>query len=417
MKHFIFILFTLMGICAQAQKITIDLPHFAGKEYVWFMINGDRQDTIKRGVLDAKGQTVLNVPPARKNWQGMSHCLLTEGGGLEIILNGEGDFTAGCAVAAPTIDDIYYVGSKENIFLIEQYRRQQRLMNKAVAIAAAVRAYTPQEPLYRLLENEKKALEQQFADLQRQTAESPLYAARVRQMSDYCNGSGSRLDITEKELQEEQRHYVREVLDFRQLWNNGLWKPLFAQWISTETAQGDSILLADSKAILARVQDREMRDILLKKMTALFHQYGKEGLLTQFGVEDLLSQGHQAPKLYLPDNNYIVPLNSLVIFYESGCNNCENELLQLRGNYPFLQEKNIRVISVSADTDEAVYNKNAGLFPWQHKLCDYKGHTGTNFRNYAVIGTPTIYVIDGKGVITGRYARLAEYLESLSNAK
>ena len=32
------------------------------------------------------------------------------------------------------------------------------------------------------------------------------------------------------------------------------------------------------------------------------------------------------------------------------------------------------------------------------------------FKNFAVYGTPTIYVIDGKGVITGRYAQLEEFL-------
>jgi len=412
MKHLIINLFILLALPAAAQKITVDLPHFAGKEYVWVLFNGEKPDTIARGTLDAKGQTVLTVPPDYGTRWRMSNCLLTGGGGLEIILSGESDFTAGCAVAQPTINDIYYTGSEENAFLLEQYKRQQGLLNKAGIITAAMQAYTPRDKLYKALSNEKKSLEKQFAGLQRQTAGSPLYAARIRQMSDFCNGVGSRLDLTEKEMIEEQRRYVRDSLDFGQLWNSGLWKALFSRWINLETGQGDSILTADGKAILAREQNRDMFANLSKKMVSLFNQYGKEGLLAQlFNTEDMLSAGHPAPKLYLPDGASLTPLNSLVIFYESDCGNCQNELLQLRGNYPVLQEKNIRVISVAADIDEASYTKTADTFPWQQKLCDYKGFEGVNFRNYAVIGTPTIYVIDGNGMITGRYARLADYLK------
>ena len=412
MKQFFTNLFMLLALPAAAQKITINLPHFADKEYVWVTFNGEKADTIARGALDAKGQTVLTVPPAYENRPRMSNCLLTGGGGMEIILNGGNDFTGGCNVAQPTINDIYYTSSEENTFLLEQYKRQGGLLNKASIIAAAMQAYTPRDKFYKALSNEKKTIEKQFAGLQRQTAESPLYAARVRQMSDFCTGIGSRLDLTEKEMIEEQRRYVRETLDFGQLWNSGLWKALFSRWMSLETGQSDSILTADSKAILAREQDKDMFANLSKKMVTLFNQYGKEGLLAElFNTEDMLSPGHQAPKLYLPDSTSITPLNSLVIFYESDCGNCQNELLQLSGNYPVLQERNIRVISVAADMDEASFKKAADSFPWQQKLCDYKGFEGVNFRNYAVVGTPTIYVIDGNGTITGRYARLADYLK------
>ena len=415
MKYILTVFFAFLALVASAQRITIDLPHFAGKEYVWFVCVGDQLDTIARGTLDGKGQTVLTIPPAYKGWQGMSHCLLTEGGGLELILNGEGDFIAGCAVAAPTLEDIYYVGSPENSFLLRRYTEQQRLLNKVSAITATMREYTPQEPLYETLSKEKEVLEKRFAALQRETAASPLYAAQVRQMNDYYNGIGSRLDVTEEEFIEEQRRYVREVLDFGALWNSGLWKFLFATWMSIEAKLGDEVLLADGKAILTRIKDEDIYKTVLKKMTMLFHQYSKEGLLVQMGVDDLLAPGQKAPKLYLPDNTTIVPVNSLVFFYESSCGNCENELLRLRGHYEILQDKSIRVITVSADTDVATYMKNADAFPWQQKLCDYKGVEGVNFKNYEIIGTPMAFLIDKSGIIAGRYAQMSELIEEVNN--
>ena len=402
----------LWAIATQAQLITINLPHFAGKKYVWIVSEGEKSDTLALGILNDEGKTVLKVPQKYENRRGMSSFMLTDGGGFDLILNREGDFTAGSDVAQPTENEIYYTGSGENNFLLEYYRSQPALLNKALIMTAAVQAYKPDEPLYQPLLTEKQALGKRFDDMQRQNAESPLYAARIRQMMNYCNGINNRFDLTVQEAVEEQRKYVSEILDFGDLWSSGMWKTLFTRWMSVEIVQGDSILLTDSKAILAREQDRDMLATLSKKMVSLYNQYGKEDLLAQlFNSEDLLSPGHQAPQLALSDSASTEPLNSLVIFYESGCGNCENELLRLRSNYPVLQERNIRIISVSADTDEAVYRKNADLFPWQQKLCDYKGDEGVNFKNYAVVGTPTIFVIDGKGTITGRYARLSEFLE------
>ena len=407
MKHLL-LFFLLLPAGLAAQQIRIDLPRFPDREYVWLAFNGDTQDTLARGALDAKGQTVLRIPQQYKKWRGMSNLLLTGGGGLELILNGEGDFTVFCPVAKPAINDIHYTGSKENSFLLEQYGKQQNLLNKASVIFSAVQVYAPEDSLYSILSEEKSNLEKRFADLQRETARSPLYAARIRQLSDFYMAVGSRLDLTEKELVEEQRQFIRDSLDFSQLWNSGISRNVLSRWMLIEKEAGDSLLLSDTKALLARMQEKDTRETLLKKIVLLFQQFGKEGLIPQLNA-GLLSPGYQAPKLYLPDNTTIIPVNSLVIFYESGSKNSENELLQLRDNYPVLQKKNIRVISVSAGADETV--KNAGSFPWQQNICDGKGFDGVNFRNYTVTRTPAIFVIDDKGEIAGRYERLANYLK------
>ena len=63
MKYFITVFLALWALASPAQKIRVDLPHFAGKGYVWFCCHGDKQDTIAQGALNAKGQAVLTVPP------------------------------------------------------------------------------------------------------------------------------------------------------------------------------------------------------------------------------------------------------------------------------------------------------------------------------------------------------------------
>jgi len=406
MKYIVTSFLVLWILASCTQRITVDLPYFADQEYLWFANVGEKVDTLARGRLDAKGQTALSVPAAYKGWRGMSNFLLVQGGGFAMLLSGEGDFTVSCAVAMPTLDDIRFTGSDENTFLLQRYIEQQDLLSKIRDIGALAGEYRndDENPFYAALMEEKT----RFATLQQSTAESPLYAARIRQIADYCNGIGSRFNLTEEEYYEEQRAYVRDVLAFGQLWNSGYWKSLFARWMSMEAVLGDSVLLVDAKQVVARMNDYDVREKVIKKMTALFYQYAKEELLLQLGIDDLLAKGHKAPKLYQPDNTTIVPVNSLVVFYESECGNCENELQRLCGNYSILQGQNIRVITVSADTDAASYERNAAAFPWQQKLCDFKGFDGVNFQNYGIIGTPTMYLIDGKGVITGRFARWEE---------
>jgi hypothetical protein len=159
--------------------------------------------------------------------------------------------------------------------------------------------------------------------------------------------------------------------------------------------------------MLARTsQPTPVNTALLNKIIALYSRFGKDELLLSLGV-DLLKTGNLAPAL-IKENAKFVPVNSIVVFYESGCNSCDNELVQLRGNYSLIKEKGYDIISVSADRDKETFEKTSTVFPWTEKICDYKGFDGINFKNYGIVGTPTIFVTDHEGTIDGRYARLAD---------
>jgi hypothetical protein len=86
----------------------------------------------------------------------------------------------------------------------------------------------------------------------------------------------------------------------------------------------------------------------------------------------------------------------------------------LKKQYAFLQQKGIRVITLSADESEEVFEYHSKNFPWKDKLCDYKGFGGENFLKYGIVGTPTFYFIAKDGTILGRYAILTEIIESLN---
>tara|TARA_B110000238_G_scaffold19891_1_gene19523 strand:- start:251 stop:439 length:189 start_codon:yes stop_codon:yes gene_type:complete len=57
-----------------------------------------------------------------------------------------------------------------------------------------------------------------------------------------------------------------------------------------------------------------------------------------------------------------------------------------------------------------LYFKKARWFFFVN-YCDLKGMNGTNFKNYAVTGTPTMFVLDSKGILLKKIATVNELLD------
>jgi thiol-disulfide isomerase/thioredoxin len=104
---------------------------------------------------------------------------------------------------------------------------------------------------------------------------------------------------------------------------------------------------------------------------------------------------------------------TLLIFYESGCGPCENLLQQLPGNYDSLKKKGLRIIAISADTDDKVFKEKSKDFLWKDTFCDLEGKKGINFKNYGIAGTPTLFLISKAGKIEARMAGLDEVLDKI----
>jgi hypothetical protein len=429
MKRLITVFLSLwIPVILMAQVIRLDFPHFAGKEFVYVLVQGGSNDTIQRSALDEKGQGVLIVPKRYAGYAGVSLFRLTDGGGLDIILNKEKAFLVRCTEAQPTDETVFYVGSPENHFLHQNYTNQEAILNKYSLVRPALDVYSSKDSLYPLFERESQRLEAAYSVFYAETAKSPLYAARLRAMQNFLMGLASRLDLTEKEGKQELFDFVSKQLDLKDLYTSNLWHPVLDQWMNRQSERADDdLLVKDTKVMLARTSKKASADYqgvtgqarndkhfgsvsvntaLLNKIIALYSRFGKDELLLSLGV-DLLGTGNRAPAL-IKENAKFVPINSVVIFYESGCNQCENELVQLRGNYSLIKAKGYEVISVAADLDKETFEKTSTVFPWKEKICDYKGFEGVNFENYGIVGTPTIFVTDKEGTIVGRYARLAD---------
>ena len=137
------------------------------------------------------------------------------------------------------------------------------------------------------------------------------------------------------------------------------------------------------------------------------------GIIQRAIVSSRLQPGTVAPSIVA---NRLPGQAMLLVFYESGCDHCNQVITQLIRDYEKYRSKGIRVVTISSDEDKEVYEYHSKNFPWVDKLCDFKGYSGANFMSYGVMGTPSIYVVDGNGIIQGQYTGLNE-LEILLQEK
>ncbi|MFV0311995.1 MAG: peroxiredoxin family protein [Dysgonomonas sp.] len=101
---------------------------------------------------------------------------------------------------------------------------------------------------------------------------------------------------------------------------------------------------------------------------------------------------------------------TLLVFYQPDCENCHTQIDRLINDYPKLKKQNIRIVSISSDTNKDVFAGDVKRFPWpdSDKLCDYKGFAGINFVRYGIMSTPTFFLLDEKGAVIKRYALITD---------
>ncbi len=100
------------------------------------------------------------------------------------------------------------------------------------------------------------------------------------------------------------------------------------------------------------------------------------------------------------------PSATLVFFYESGCRTCGPIIEEMIEMYEILVSHHVRVITIASDTDPERFGTYAAGMPWPDKLCDMQGFSGVNFKRYRVASTPTLWVIDGNGIVVDQYDNL-----------
>ena len=428
MKRLLLILPITAIVCAvSAQTITVHFPYFKGAEYDFCLFQGVAIDTVQRGVIGEDGNLTLTVPEKYKDYKGMAQWTLRSGGGLSFVINGN-DFSVSCTEQIPNENNIIIKGNPDNDFMRQRYPLQQQLLQKIEIIRAAQQAYQtdPLSNIYRALEDELKVLKESFRLFQLETKESPLYAAHYLRINDFANYMPLySLSDTGEEHKAEMLRFVEEELDMEILFTSGLWKDAIS--LSAGLYENGNGFISTMTGKMKQIASPVVYERFAEALVSICEQQGwdnEEEQLSYFLINDgriknptgklkqvmtlyKLAKGNKAPAL---SQGKLPKSKTLLVFYETGCGNCEAQMRELKNNYAELQEQGYEIVSIAADSDLQIFKHSSEDFPWKAKYCDGKGFSGKDFQTYGIIGTPTIFVIDKKGIIQGRYARLEDAL-------
>ena len=424
-----------------SQTIKFELPVQKGKILYLAAYKGLRRDTLFSGQIDAKGNLVFIPSKDKPLSAGVVSLTIKPDINFDFIYSSAENSTIHCEGEYIYAQNTKYTGSPENDFIETRFSEQRQRREKMMFCEQGMRLYTENEKLYSLLKEENSNLEQQQTayEMMLQEKSANLYSARLLELQNLLNNYIGRLGTTKNTTEYTRiREYTLKELDVETLYRSGMWFSIFNGML--EMYYKDSPFYGqfgnDIATLLQKTQSQEVFLELADNAATICNQFGwnadeaalskylvlsnklinPKGKLKQMLMVNKLQPGMPAPEIAETDSTLIDfagKKKTLVIFYESGCGNCENAMNQLVGNYSALKEKGIEVVSIAADMDTTVFKNTSLNFPWQKKLCDFKGYESDNFKNYAIIGTPTIYRIDENGIIQGKYAGWEEIAKEL----
>lgn len=340
-----------------------------------------------------------------------------------------------------------YQNTKENVFATTNYLEQQAIFAQHDAMLSAKRAYEKDHELYPIFEKEYNLILTKYSAFVAKLKATNLYAARFREITNLTLGIGDIITNDEQLKAENINNIIVNQLDFNTLYTSNHWSGIINSFVQIHTVifKKDNRLIADAKTILNRITNNKVYTDFVINLTKELIKVGKDTCITELtqdiknsnkllnynGVLNVyqLDLSGKAPNLVITEHfedknekqNKTTLLDlaqqkskySLVVFYQSGCGPCEETIAGLQGYFKDITSKGIKILSFSADTDEQVFKTTSSQFLWKDKYCDFQGTNGINFKNYAVIGTPTLYLIDKKGNIIKKLSGIADLKKAI----
>ena len=452
MKRRIFklvLILLLAGFDVCAEEIYLHFPHFTGQQYEWKIFQGRDQSTVRSGEIPSDGRITLIMPQAYQDYQGMTRWLLKKGGGLDMIYTGKG-FSVECLSIQPGPDNIIYTGNPENNYLKTQHLRQQTILEKLGAVNHLLEVYQPDEDLHKIAIAEQLRLRQAFEQVQADRSKSSLYAARFGEIVDFTRGIADKIYENQEDHIAYFNDFVTHTLDFKDLYTSGHWDQVLHHWVmmNIRSDKGEQAFQDRLDKTIARMDRDDILAAFAEKAVPLLVEKGKDDLLptiskhleTQPAAQAALSgsvknmiasvkilTGEKAPDLMFRapvrtqtgvvkkditvETANLDSAYTILLFYQGECPLCEDALIDLANKYKRLEELHVRVIAISADKTEQGFQKKLAYHQWPDNYCDFTGMSGDNFSNYAVLGVPTLFLLDQEGTVLKKTAMVDDLIE------
>ena len=408
-----------------AQDVGLSAPSLSGREAKLYYFAGAKTDSLAT-TIDASGKAAFKIPAG--NYRGMAIITVHDAGGIEFVV-AEPYVEVKCNGDNFSFENMNFNRSIENRFLNHIFTSQSRYLQKQAWLQAGNAFLAADSPVLSAVKSELKSVEDSMALLSNEVTASKLYASKYFRLSEYMN----RLFAAEQKRDTigalTIRQEMEENLDIAslytsgQLWNSVLnfYASLFNHTVGEDLQQQyATTVLRTSHRLPApyfeayisgciteaeRFGWKQAEDSILSKLLTTRPEFTATSDILQRAIGAYLAKNNKAmPEIIgLSEADKIKNSKPLIAFYDSDCSTCVNEMFRLTTIYPQLQEKNIRVVSIAGDMEKELYEKGIKDFPWQDKLCDFKGITGANFSNYNVVGTPSFFLIDGNRKLLGQF--------------
>jgi thiol-disulfide isomerase/thioredoxin len=406
-----------------SQTVNFYFPEFAGSEYFFTVYQGQKNDTIQRGKISGNGRLTVIFPERLNGYKGMCSWTLAGGGGMQFILT-QPALEISCTEKIPSSQTIIIKDSKENEIFNHLANEQHILFQKIENYFRAKEEFDKKTNKVEIFNDNFPELQKEYEDYQHKLSKDKSYAAFYLRLHNYLKGIGSKIYTQEDShsFDREIADYITKDVDMQRLYTSGSWNYLISVTFRLFPDQKD---FGDNMVeILKRIDDQRTLELFANDLMMICEQFGWDdsrdiivdylessnriknpaGLVKLAFLLNKTKPGSVAPPL----NGVGSVANSLLIFYESGCEHCNEQLNSLIKNYDNFKNRGIKIISISTDTSEEVFKYHSAKYPWADKLCDYKGFNGDNFLKYGVFGTPTLYYIGKDGKVIDRKAKLEQ---------
>ena len=359
----------------QAQTISLHFPDNAGQEFALYLYQGQNMNLVASGQIDERGKAQIVLPDTHAGHAGVGLLSINDGESrIQLIINNEN-----FSIEANPETGIVFKKSPENNFMVDFFSNR----------------------------NPTRVGANMYA---------PRYVALLKYQNDLAQSSDNLF----------LRNYLRRRLDVEALYTSGLWNDIISGTFNLHRNRRD--FGVDMVEVLRRTNDQVVFEALAEDLITICTQFGWETAQDEI-VEFLINSEriqHPAGRLFfafkqhrvrpgvkapaLIHNGKEIELrNTLLLFHESGCPNCEFQMQEVVRHYASIRAKGYEVISVSADFEEETFKRSIANFPWKTKLVDFQGYEGVNFVNYGIIGVPSMYLINADGIVIGRQARLQDF--------
>jgi thiol-disulfide isomerase/thioredoxin len=445
------IFFMLTAHTLFGQSLRLELPYHAGKEALLVAVQGIREDTISTVVLDNKGNGVL-VYPAYKKLAGLATVRVKGVAELayQLVISPNESPVLYCKGEYVHSLNATLEGSTENTALNRWFGALSLNKHKAELTQELVKCYKPSDALHGYLTKESQQIEANTKALKDTINGSALFSAKYIRFRIAQEEILAKVSASNQTAKTAKNYFLNEI-DFEALYSSSLWFPTINA--CTEVYMKDGLYYQqfgnDVVANMKKIKDTQVLVSLAEAAISVCTQFSWDtdqtaivdyliasnrienprGSLQKLMQMQAMKVGKKAPDLILTqhigrveDHNHQTTIlksedfsesKTLVIFYQSGCGHCETTMNSLRDNYEELTKKGVKIIAISADTDDLVFRNTANSYPWKDSYCDFDGTKGINFKNYAVLGTPTMVLVDKRGNIAAKLATTEELLQHI----